>query len=67
MPNINENLESIAIEFRNSETPKERFIVALKYEREVNRLIANRDWKTKPENVLPDEWMPLSFYRYWKL
>jgi hypothetical protein len=66
---VNENLEALAMEFRSCGNSHDKFIVALKYEKEVNRLVLGRQWKEKPEpeDVLPDEWMPLSFYRHWKL
>ena len=62
-------LGQIAMEFRGDANPQKRLFVALKYELEVNRLIATKNWKDipAPEDMLPDAWMPLAFYKHWKL
>lgn len=69
MSDVNKNLGNLAARFRGYDNSQDRFIAALEYEKEVNRLVATRAWKEKPttEEMLPDQWMPLSFYRHWKL
>lgn len=69
MSDVNKNLGHLAMRFRDNDNSQDRFIVALEYEKEVNRLVATRAWKELPttDEKLPDQWMPLSFYRHWKL
>jgi hypothetical protein len=69
MSDVNKNLGYLAMKFRSYDNSQDRFIAALEYEKEVNRLVTLRNWKEipTPEERLPDQWMPLSFYRYWKL
>ena len=62
-------LGQIAMKFRGDPNPQKRLCIAVEYENEVNRLIATKKWKDvpSPEDMLPNSWMPLSFYRHWKL
>jgi hypothetical protein len=69
MSDVNKNLGYLAMKFRGYDSAQDRFIVALEYEKEVNRLVLTKAWKEVPgpEDMLPDQWMPLSFYKHWKL
>ncbi len=63
-----ERLCHLAREFRGDKDEEKRKLVAAAYETVVNELIASGTWVEIPpfEDMLPDEYMPETFFTYWK-
>jgi hypothetical protein len=61
------HLGALAMEFRGSQTDRERRAIADDYAATVDRLIRTGNWDEMPamEDQLPDEWMPHSFHEFW--
>ena len=59
----------LAMQFRSTREESVRDKVAADYERVVNELIASGQWEEMPafEDMLPDERMPESFYKFWSI
>jgi hypothetical protein len=57
----------LAMDFRGERDKTTRRQIADKYACVVDRLIKSGNWQEMPapEDQLPDQWMPLSFYDYW--
>lgn len=60
-------LGELAMRFRRAADDAERKDVAGEYEHAVDRLIGQGGWNETPapEDQLPEEWMPDSFFEYW--
>lgn len=62
-----ERLGELAMRFRGTRNVKERQTIADDYADTVKRLIHSRAWREipGPEDQLPDQWMPDTFFEYW--
>lgn len=60
-------LGELAMRFRRAADDAERGDVAGQYAHAVDRLIHRGGWDATPapEDQLPEEWMPDSFFEYW--
>jgi hypothetical protein len=58
----------LAMRFRRTRDKAARCAIAAEYAREVQRLIKTGNWVKAPafEDQLPDEWMPETFFTYWR-
>ena len=61
-------LGSLAMMFRGTRSAEERRAIANDYADVVNSLIHRGNWDEMPapEDLLPDEFMPSSFFDYWQ-
>jgi hypothetical protein len=59
----------LAMRFRGTRDEAERDQVAADYEQVVAKLIASGKWDQMPvfEDMLPDEWMPNAFFKFWSI
>jgi hypothetical protein len=59
----------LAMRFRSTRDESERDKVAAQYAQVVDKLIASRKWREMPafEDMLPDEWMPKAFFKFWSI
>jgi hypothetical protein len=55
--------------FRSTKDDAERDRVAAKYAHVIGKLIASGKWEEMPalEDLLPDERMPLAFFKFWSI
>jgi hypothetical protein len=62
-----ERLGELAMKFRGTRDPEERLAIADAYCQVVERLIRSGLWREipAPEDQLPDDWMPQTFFDYW--
>jgi hypothetical protein len=62
-----ESLGELAMRFRGTRNEAERNSIAADYSRVVERLIQSGSWNEvpPPEDQLPDDRMPVSFFEYW--
>ena len=62
-----ERLGELAMKFRGIRHQDERATIADDYSQTVERLIRSGIWceMPAPEDQLPDDWMPKSFFEYW--
>jgi hypothetical protein len=64
------HLRILAREFRGTTDERERASIARVYAQVVIQMIGSKKkWRTIPplEDQLPDEWMPVEFFKYWSL
>jgi hypothetical protein len=61
------SLGTLAMQFRSTRDVVARQQIARTYAEIVDRLIASGRWTEFPgfENMLPNDWMPESFFAYW--
>ncbi len=59
----------LAMRFRSTRDESERAKVAAEYRLVVDQLVAGGEWEEMPafEDMLPDEWMPEAFFRFWSI
>lgn len=59
----------LAMRFRSTRDKSGRDQVAAQYAHVVDRLKASGKWKMMPafEDMLPDEWMPKTFFEFWSI
>jgi hypothetical protein len=64
-----QRLGLLAMQFRGTKDEKERTKIATEYAKVVTRLIESGKWGEipPPEDLLPDEQMPLAFFQHWAL
>jgi hypothetical protein len=64
-----QRLSVLAMQFRGTRDEKQRAAIATEYARVVDRLIARGRWGEvpPPEDLLPDDRMPLAFFQHWGL
>ena len=57
----------LAMRFRRTRDETARDALAGEYAQTVDRLIQAGGWEEfpAPETLLPDEWMPQAFHKYW--
>jgi hypothetical protein len=62
-----ERLGALAMQFRGTKSKATRRSIAKDYGQIVERLIRSGNWRDMPapEDQLPDEFMPSSFFEYW--
>lgn len=62
-----QRLGALASQFRGTRNPAKRKAIAEDYSQTVERLIRSGHWHEMPapEDQLPDEIMPASFFKYW--
>jgi hypothetical protein len=62
-----ERLAVLAMKFRRTRRDAERRDIAKDYSQTVERLINSNSWHEMPapEDQLPDDWMPKTFFDYW--
>jgi hypothetical protein len=62
-----ERLGRLAMSFRGTRHDAERRDIAKEYSQTVERLIHSGSWHEMPppEDQLPDDWMPTTFFEYW--
>lgn len=62
-----ERLADLAMQFRGTSAKGDRDEIAKEYSETVDRLIQTGVWNEMPppEDQLPSDWMPRSFYRHW--
>lgn len=62
-----ERLGVLAMMFRGTRCDAERRDIAREYSQTVERLIKSSSWHEmpSPEDQLPDDWMPKTFFDYW--
>ena len=67
--NDEQQLGSLAMQFRGTKRDVERRTIAKAYSEVVERLIQSGAWEEapSPEDQLPDDWMPGEFFAYWGL
>jgi len=67
VPQDLERLGGLAMKFRGTRREAERRDIAREYSETVQRLIASGHWHEMPapEDQLPDDWMPPTFFEYW--
>src|SRR5438067_1257189 len=67
VPSDEELLGILAFQFRGTRDSGVRNEIAKSYAEAVDRLIRTGHWDEAPslEDILPDDCMPPSFYRYW--
>lgn len=60
-------LGALAMRFRRTRDEAARRVIAAEYALVVQRLIDTGDWSEAPafEDLLPDEWLPETFFVYW--
>ena len=62
-----DRLGYLAMQFRGTRNVAERQAIARDYSETVQRLIESSSWHESPapEEQLPDDWMPKTFFEYW--
>lgn len=62
-----ERLGGLAMQFRSTRREEERRDIAKDYGETVERLIHSGRWHEMPppEDQLPNDWMPQTFFAYW--
>lgn len=62
-----ELLAGLAMKFRGTRDNAVRRLIAEEYAQTVQRLIQSGAWDEapRPEDQLPDDWMPTEFFGYW--
>jgi len=65
-PQLEERLGGLAMKFRGTRRHAGRRVIAKEYAQTVDQLIRN-GWHEmpRPEDQLPDDWMPKAFFAYW--
>jgi hypothetical protein len=60
-------LGQLAMQFRATRDQAKRRAIAKTYAKTVGKLIDSGDWQDMPapEDQLPDDFMPRSFFEYW--
>ena len=64
-----QQLGRIAMEFRSTRDEKKRAEITAEYAKVVSLLIKGGKWREAPapEDLLPDDRLPLAFFKYWLL